>query len=110
MVCSGNDLLAKWVFEVWLFHDFLYLLVLELNGLLRIAACLKKICSSAKTLFSDPYIWGKSHGGHLSMFFLLIPSSILSLPKKRRKLEIVLKYGLEENRFKFHFIRYLLVY
>lgn len=44
------------------------------------------------------------------MFFLLIPISILSLPKKRRKLEIVLKYGLEENRFKFQFIRYLLVY
>lgn len=60
VVCSGNGLLAKWVFEVWLFHGFLYLLVVESNGLLRIAACLKKIWSSAKTLFSDPYILGKN--------------------------------------------------
>lgn len=53
------------------FTMFLSLWVLEWNRLLRVAVCFKKkkICSSAKTLFLDSYIWGKRATEGISVSF-----------------------------------------
>lgn len=79
MVCSGNGLSAKWVFEVWLFHDVSVSFSFTVEQNPKHGCLLLKICSSAKTLFSDPSV------SYLSEFFFLISYLSPSCPSLRRK-------------------------